>query len=78
MSCIKTGAGVYLPEYNTTVVCDIFATGDCVIINFDPKHFHSTSNRKVTHEAVIAGGYFNPSKGLIVIPSRRLTAAEDF
>lgn len=41
MTCIKTGARVYLPDYNTAAPADLFEIGDAIICRFngDPRRF---------------------------------------
>lgn len=77
MSCIKTGAKVYLTEYNQTLPADIFRVGGCLIIQLTMALFNTResnwSSEGATHHVVIGDGYWSKNRGVIVVPNEQVT-----
>lgn len=71
-NCIKTGARVWLIEYNETFAADLFAVGDCVVVNMNPHSLQFGRSEKTTHHLAVAGQFFHKDKGVIVLPSDRI------
>lgn len=67
MTCLKTGAVVFLPEYNTKVVCDLYKVGNAIVINFDPNCMYTSTSHRPTHEVYIGSDYMSKGKGVIVV-----------
>lgn len=72
MNCIRTGARVYLSEYNQTVPADIFQVGGCLVFHCNMSLFDTPdsnySREGATHQVYIGDGYWNKAKGVIVVP----------
>lgn len=80
MTCIKTGAKVYLEEYGQTVPADIHAVGDCVVVRMNMSLFDGPdsnfSRNGATHTVIIGPGgesYWNKREGTLVVPRDNLT-----
>lgn len=80
MSCIKTGARVYLQEYNQTLPADIHVVAGCAVIRFNMGAFDSEhsqwSSEGATHTVTIGTGennYWNKREGTLVVPRSYLT-----
>lgn len=71
-NCIKTGARVYLADYDSMVAADIFDTGESVTINFNPQSWQYNSGPEgSTHSVFLpisAPHFFHKEKGVIVAP----------
>lgn len=80
MTCIKTGARVYLQEYNQTLPADIHAVGGCAVIRMNMALFDSGDSHwgseGATHSVTIGPGensYWNKREGTLVVPRAYLT-----
>ena len=71
MTCIKTGAVVYFPEYNVTVVADLYAVDGVTIVRFVPEQwdFNYDDDREPTHIAYTDGGFWRRDLGILVASS---------
>ena len=82
MSCIKTGARVYLVEYDQTVPADIHQVGDCFVIDMNMSLFNTGDamwgkHHSTTHILRIGNGYWDKRGGVAVVPSRSLRSISD-
>lgn len=85
MTCIKTGARVFLMEYNQTLAADIFAVNDCLVFRFNMSTFDTESSHwgsdGATHVVNIGTNdnqYWNKGEGTLVVPrSYCIVLAED-
>lgn len=66
-TCIKTGADVYLPEYNSVVHCDVHSFNDVVILNFYPEAMTYVADGTYDYRAIVGSGWVHDKKGVIVI-----------
>lgn len=69
MTCIKTGARIYLEAYNRVVPADIHGVGDCYIIRYNASCRHDAySHAEATH--TLSDNWeqwHDPNSGTIVV-----------
>lgn len=79
MTCIKTGARVYLDNYNCVVAADIFRIGNSNLVhyNVNSADYSTEALEKASHTLRLPNGdyYLNREKGIIAVPSACLVAA---
>lgn len=75
MSCIKTGARVYLVEYDQTLAADIHAVNDCLVFRFNMSAFDTKDSgwgsEDATHAVTVGSSensYWNKGEGTLVVP----------
>lgn len=77
MTCVKTGARVYLVQYNQTLPADLHRVDGCIIVHMNMALFDTKdSNWSVdgaTHIATLGVHdgccYFNKGAGILVVPA---------
>lgn len=76
-TCIKTGAVVHFPEWNMTHAADLYAVGNCILIKMNYADFYASTNREVTHHAVVWNtGYIDKDKRIAFIPADQMKVIE--
>lgn len=68
-NCIKTGARIWLIEYNETFAADLFAVGGCVVANMNPHSRQFGRGERITHHVAVGGHFFHEAKGVVVVPA---------
>lgn len=70
-NCIKTGARVYIEDYNLYVPADLFLIGESVVVNIPPgamENFVDKAPEDVTHWVPQGSKYYlHKDKGILVI-----------
>lgn len=82
MSCIKTGARVYLDNYGSSAPADLFAVGECIVVRFPQAYdeccvFDNPPTR-VTHIVEVFDGndyWWRKDLGVLVIPRKLIKEA---
>ena len=76
--CLKTGARVYLPDYNINAPADLFAVGATRVVRFngDPKKVGTYGEEApgTTHRLHLnrSTNYWRPDLGIAVVDARDL------
>lgn len=67
MTCIKTGARVYFPEYNCQVAADLYLVDNVDVVRFYPEQWQQNFTKEgATHHAFTEGGFWRPDLGILV------------
>lgn len=86
MTCIKTGARVWLPDYNLIAPADLYAVGDSIIVRFngDPTkyegNFHLAGSvpegaTHIVHLNFRGENYIRLDTGTLVVERRAIDIA---
>jgi hypothetical protein len=71
MTCIYTGARVYLPEYDRTIAADLHKVGDCVVVALPAgiSDCYDWGRVVETHEVVLGDdSYCNRTQDTYIVP----------
>jgi hypothetical protein len=78
MTCIKTGARVFFPEYGVVLPADLYAIGNCILIRTNPGAITKSNGTYNAMDAthIVAAGYgdsfYRDDIGIFVVPQGRV------
>lgn len=80
MTCIKTGARVFLENLGCVLAADLYEVGDCIVIRSNPKAMENANRlpgAAYTHSVWLTGKeFFRVDIGVIVVPAGQVSAVK--